>query len=84
MSSCVSSQAVFAVFCIQGVLAFSIAFKTVSNFLAHAVKVAQLRRTGAAAGGASAWSAEGVWVLTGALGKPGTEGRCLLGALRME
>ena len=28
-------------------------------------------RTGAAAGGASAWSAEGVWVLTGTLGKPG-------------
>ena len=32
---------------------------------------AQLRRTGAEAGGASAWSAEGVLALTGALGMPG-------------
>ena len=32
---------------------------------------AQLRRTGATAGGASAWSAEGVLVLTGTLGMPG-------------
>ena len=32
---------------------------------------AQLRHTGATAGGASAWSAEGVLVLTGTLGKPG-------------
>ncbi|MGH9962497.1 MAG: hypothetical protein ACREBC_36180, partial [Pyrinomonadaceae bacterium] len=29
---------------------------------------AQLRRAGAAVGGASAWSAEGVWALTGTSG----------------
>ena len=29
---------------------------------------AQLRRAGAAAGGASEWSAEGVWALTGTVG----------------
>ena len=33
---------------------------------------AQLRRAGAAGGGASAWSAEGVLGFTGTLGKPGT------------
>ena len=32
---------------------------------------AQLRRASVAAGGASAWSAEGVWALTGTPGKPG-------------
>jgi hypothetical protein len=31
-------------------------------------KRAQLRRAGAAAGGASEWSAEGVWALTGTVG----------------
>ena len=33
---------------------------------------AQFRRAGAAAGGTSAWFAEGVLTLTGTFGKPGT------------
>jgi hypothetical protein len=44
---------------------------------------AQLMGAGAAGGGTSAWSAEGVFTLTGTFGKPGT-GMWLLGALRME